>query len=247
MCPLALGTQTAGSVIRPAPSFCGVFGFKPTYGAIPRTGVLKLSRTLDQLGFFARSVEDLALLGEQLVGWDEDDPDTRPRAHPPLIETARAEPPLPPQLAFVKGPAWDRATDETKQAFAELVSALGEHVFEVDMAESTAPCARLPPNHHGSGDGGEPRPRVGKRARPDIGFAARATRARARDQGAGLPERAGAHCAAQRRVRESSSNAAKRSSRRRRRAPRRAGWSRPAIRPSARFGHCAACRRSICR
>ncbi|MGA7985059.1 MAG: amidase [Burkholderiales bacterium] len=138
MVPLALGSQTNGSVIRPA-SFCGVYGFKPTHGLIPRTGVLKLSRTLDQLGFFARSVEDLALLGEQLVGWDEDDLDTRPRARPPLVQTTCAEPPLPPQLAFVKGPAWDRAADETRQAFAELVSALGEHVFEVDMAESTAP------------------------------------------------------------------------------------------------------------
>ncbi|MGA8006909.1 MAG: amidase [Burkholderiales bacterium] len=136
MVPLALGSQTNGSVIRPA-SFCGVYGFKPTHGLIPRTGVLKLSRTLDQLGFFARSVEDLALLGEQLVGWDEDDLDTRPRARPPLVETACAEPPLPPQLAFVKGPAWDRATDETRQAFGELVSTLSERVFEVDMAEST--------------------------------------------------------------------------------------------------------------
>ena len=138
MVPLALGSQTNGSVIRPA-SFCGAYGFKPTLGLIPRTGVLKLSGTLDQIGGFTRSVEDLALLGEQLIGWDEDDPDTRPRARPPLVETACAEPPLPPQLAFVKGPAWDRATEETKEAFAELVSALGDHVFEVDMAESTQP------------------------------------------------------------------------------------------------------------
>ncbi len=137
MVPLALGSQTNGSVIRPA-SFCGVYGFKPTHGLVPRTGVLKLSRTLDQLGFFARSIEDLALLGEQLMGYDEDDPDTRPRARPPLLEVARTEPPLPPQLAFVKGPAWDRASEETNQAFAELVSALSDSVFEVDMAESTA-------------------------------------------------------------------------------------------------------------
>jgi len=136
MVPLALGSQTNGSVIRPA-SFCGVYGFKPTHGLIPRTGVLKLSRTLDQVGGFARSIEDLALLGEQLIGWDEDDPDTRPRARPPLVETACAEPPLPPQLAFVKGPAWERASEETKQAFAELVAALSDRVFEVDMAGST--------------------------------------------------------------------------------------------------------------
>jgi Asp-tRNA(Asn)/Glu-tRNA(Gln) amidotransferase A subunit family amidase len=136
MVPLALGSQTNGSVIRPA-SFCGVYGFKPTHGLIPRTGVLKLSRTLDQLGVFARSIEDAALLGEQLVGWDEDDPDTRPRARPPLVKTACAEPPLPPQLAFVKGPAWDRASEETKQAFAELAAALSDTVFEVDIAGST--------------------------------------------------------------------------------------------------------------
>lgn len=135
MVPLALGSQTNGSVIRPA-SFCGVYGFKPTHGLIPRTGVLKLSRTLDQMGGFARSIEDLALLGEQLIGWDEDDPDTRPRARPPLVEMACAEPPLPPQLAFVKGPVWERASEETKQAFAELVSALSDSVFEVDIAGS---------------------------------------------------------------------------------------------------------------
>jgi len=136
MVPLALGSQTNGSVVRPA-SFCGVYGFKPTHGLIPRTGVLKLSRTLDQLGVFGRSVEDVALVAEQLVGWDEDDPDTRPRARPALVETACAEPPLPPHLAFVRGPAWERASEETKQAFAELVAALSDSVFEVDIAGST--------------------------------------------------------------------------------------------------------------
>jgi Asp-tRNA(Asn)/Glu-tRNA(Gln) amidotransferase A subunit family amidase len=136
MVPLALGSQTNGSVIRPA-SFCGVYGFKPTHGLIPRTGVLTLSRTLDHVGLFARTVEDIALLGEQLAGWDEADPDTRPLARPPLLETACAEPPLPPHLAFVKGPAWDRASEETKLAFAELAEALRDCVFEVDLAEST--------------------------------------------------------------------------------------------------------------
>src|SRR6476646_5195992 len=70
MVPLALGSQTAGSTIRPA-SFCGVYGFKPTHGLIPRTGVLQLSRTLDHIGLFARSVDDIALIAEQLVGDDE--------------------------------------------------------------------------------------------------------------------------------------------------------------------------------
>src|SRR5919106_1593164 len=92
MVPLALGSQTAGSVIRPA-AFCGVYGFKPTHGLIPRTGILTLSRTLDHVGLFARSLEDIALLLEQLQGYDEGDPDTRPRARIPFREIAREEPP----------------------------------------------------------------------------------------------------------------------------------------------------------
>ena len=80
MVPLALGSQTNGSVIRPA-AFCGVYGFKPTHGLISRHGILKLSPALDQVGVFARTLEDVALLAEQLTGYDERDPDTRPRAH----------------------------------------------------------------------------------------------------------------------------------------------------------------------
>ena len=76
MCPLALGTQTNGSVIRPA-SFCGVVGFKPTHGLISRAGVLMQSRTLDHVGVFAREVADVALLADVLAGYDPGDPDTR--------------------------------------------------------------------------------------------------------------------------------------------------------------------------
>ena len=61
MVPLALGSQTGGSIIRPA-SYCGVFGFKPTFGVIPRTGMLKTSDTLDTVGCFARSIDDIKLL-----------------------------------------------------------------------------------------------------------------------------------------------------------------------------------------
>ena len=60
MVPAALGSQTAGSIMRPA-SFCGVYGFKPTLGLVPRAGVLMQSHTLDTVGLYARSIEDLAL------------------------------------------------------------------------------------------------------------------------------------------------------------------------------------------
>ena len=61
MVPLALGSQTTGSTIRPA-SFCGVYGFKPTHGLIARHGMFQLSRTLDHVGLFARTLDDVALL-----------------------------------------------------------------------------------------------------------------------------------------------------------------------------------------
>ena len=83
MVPLALGSQTNGSVIRPA-AFCGVYGFKPTHGLIPRPGVFQLSRRSTTWASSPAPVEDIALLAEQLVGFDERDPDSRPRARIPL-------------------------------------------------------------------------------------------------------------------------------------------------------------------
>jgi Asp-tRNA(Asn)/Glu-tRNA(Gln) amidotransferase A subunit family amidase len=137
MIPLALGSQTNGSVIRPA-AFCGVVGFKPTHGLISRQGVLTLSRTLDHIGLFARTIDDIAVLAEQLVGYDERDPDTRPRARIPFVKVSAEEPPLPPMFAFVKTPHWERAENELKEAFAELVEHLGDRVEEVELFPSAA-------------------------------------------------------------------------------------------------------------
>src|SRR5258706_5190378 len=131
MVPLALGSQTAGSTIRPA-AFCGVYAFKPTHGLVPRTGILQLSRTLDHVGLFARTLEDVALLAEAVAGYHEGDADSRPRARIAFRETLAEEPPIPPMLAFVKTPHWDRADADTKEALAELVETLGDRVEEVD-------------------------------------------------------------------------------------------------------------------
>ena len=76
----------------PPASFCGVVGFKPSYGLIPRTGVLTTSATLDHVGVFARSVEDAALLADVLAGWDEGDPTTRPDAAARLAPRRRLGP-----------------------------------------------------------------------------------------------------------------------------------------------------------
>lgn len=132
MVPLAVGTQTGGSVIRPA-AFCGVVGFKPTFGLIPRTGVLRTSRRLDTVGTFGRTVEDAALLADVLAGHDPADPDTAPAPPPRLLDTALSEPPVTPQLAFVKTPAWTGVQADCAEGFAELVAALGESCDEVAL------------------------------------------------------------------------------------------------------------------
>ena len=132
MVPLAVGTQTGGSVIRPA-SFCGVTGFKPSFGAIPRTGVLMQSPTLDTVGVFAASPLDAALLAEVLMGHDPGDRATVPAPVPHLLEVARSAPPVKPVLAFVRPPGWDKADPELHAAFEELVAALGDQVFEAPL------------------------------------------------------------------------------------------------------------------
>ena len=134
MVPLAIGTQTNGSVIRPA-SYCGVYGYKPSYGRISRHRVLQQSRPLDQVGVFARTIEDAALIAESIMAFDERDPDTQMRARPKLVETLAAEPPFNPRLAFVKTPVWDQAETDTKEAVSELVAHLGENVGEVDLSD----------------------------------------------------------------------------------------------------------------
>jgi len=134
MVPLAIGTQTNGSVIRPA-SYCGIIGFKPSHGLIPRAGVLALSAPLDTVGTFARSLEDVALLTEALIAHDPSDKDTRARAHPPLSRTVAEEPPMTPTIAFAKTAVWDQADRETQEAFTELVELLGNDCHDLPLSE----------------------------------------------------------------------------------------------------------------
>ncbi len=134
MVALAIGTQTNGSVIRPA-SFCGVVGFKPSFGTIPRTGILPQAPSLDTVGVFARTVEDAALLADALAGHDPADSATQLAPSPRLLEAARTDPPVTPAIAFVKGPAWNEADPETQRAFADLANALGAACEEVVLPQ----------------------------------------------------------------------------------------------------------------
>nr|MDJ0613101.1 amidase [Rhizobiaceae bacterium] len=98
--PLSIGTQTNGSVIRPA-SYCGTYGFKPTRGIIPRTGVLQTSKSLDQIGVFGRSLEDVALLAEVLGCYDPADEKSYARPRPQMVESMNCEPPADPDIAWL--------------------------------------------------------------------------------------------------------------------------------------------------
>lgn len=136
MAPLALGTQTMGSVIRPA-AFCGIVGYKPSFGLVPRSGVMEQAASLDTVGGMGRSVDDVALLVEVMQGPDANDPAATGSVRPPLLATARQEWPLPPMFAFIKTHAWDSTDAATREGFGELVEQLGAQVSEVTIDHTT--------------------------------------------------------------------------------------------------------------
>jgi Asp-tRNA(Asn)/Glu-tRNA(Gln) amidotransferase A subunit family amidase len=125
LAPLALGTQTLGSVIRPA-AFNGVVGFKPSFGAIPRVGVHPLSPSLDHVGFFARRVDDVAYALSLLRGTSDNDLHGRPL---PAFEIS-PEYGLPalekPRLAVVRFSKWSRAEPEQQRVFDDAIAILRE-------------------------------------------------------------------------------------------------------------------------
>ncbi len=136
--PLATGTQTAGSVIRPA-SYCGVLGFKPTFGAFPRDGVMPLSATLDTVGVFARTIEDLVLVAGVLASADPREVTIR-IARPLTADRDIAE----PRLAFARTPFWGRIEPDAREAIDQAIDAArqgGVTLQELDLGEPLAALA----------------------------------------------------------------------------------------------------------
>ncbi|WP_300035064.1 amidase [uncultured Roseobacter sp.] len=123
--PLAIGTQTNGSVIRPA-SFCGTFGFKPTRGMIPRTGVLQTSVSLDQLGTFGRTLGDVALLADAISGYDQRDPVSFPRARPDMTAGAAAEALMEPNFVWFDLPFNDRLSEAAAEGLEGVMEIIGD-------------------------------------------------------------------------------------------------------------------------
>jgi len=138
MVPLAIGTQTNGSMIRPA-SFCGVVGYKPSFGRIARGGVLRQSPTLDQIGVFARNIDDAATLAEALFGPDPSDAATVQAPTPPLAAIAAQEPPTPLRLAWTRTPWWHRVAADAQAAFDGWVRQLGSAIEAVELPAEAQP------------------------------------------------------------------------------------------------------------
>jgi Asp-tRNA(Asn)/Glu-tRNA(Gln) amidotransferase A subunit family amidase len=122
----ALGSQTNGSVVRPA-AFCGVVGYKPSHGIISTDGVMPYAPTLDTVGIFARNVGDATLLASVCA----------PAARPLPAESGSL--PRPPRLAAVRSPVWDAASAPQKKQFADNLAALRRAGAEVTEAELPEP------------------------------------------------------------------------------------------------------------
>jgi aspartyl-tRNA(Asn)/glutamyl-tRNA(Gln) amidotransferase subunit A len=138
MVPVSLGTQTAGSVIRP-PSYCGLAGIKPTFGRVSVRGVVPLSWTQDHVGFMARSVEDLALVLQIVAGHDPADASTA--ADPVPDYRAALARPRPPRVGLLREFFLEKCDAEvarvTRDAVGRLTAA-GATVEELKLPASFA-------------------------------------------------------------------------------------------------------------
>lgn len=133
MVPLSVGSQTVGSMIRPG-SFCGVFAYKPTFASITRRGMKLLSRRLDHVGVYARSVEDLALLGDVLMVHDPEDDDMLARPGRDLVGNLAAMDRFSPKrLAFVRSPVWEQADTDAQRAYEDYIRSLGNTIGELEL------------------------------------------------------------------------------------------------------------------
>ena len=135
--PLAVGTQTGGSVIRPA-SFCGTYGFKPTRGVISRSGVFRTSASLDQVGVFGATLDDVALLTHVLGCYDQSDPDSFARPRPDMLHGARSDAPVEPDIAWFDLPFHDRLDKDAAEGLEQVIEALGPRIERFPAAPQLA-------------------------------------------------------------------------------------------------------------
>ena len=131
MAPLSVGSQTGGSIIRPA-SYCGVVGYKPSYGLISKTGALKTSEKLDTVGVFGKTVEDVALLAKTLIKKDLYDPTTIHFAADNMIESCKKEPNFEPKFIFYKTDKWKDMHKDSRDAFEFFIKKFQKYIEVFD-------------------------------------------------------------------------------------------------------------------
>ena len=127
MAPLSIGSQTGGSVIRPA-SYCGVVGYKPTYGLISRNGVLKTSEKLDHIGMFGKTVEDVALLAKVLIKKDKFDSATVDYSADGLLEETKKGPLFEPKFIFYKTDYWKNVEKKSREVFEYFIKSFKNNI-----------------------------------------------------------------------------------------------------------------------
>ena len=131
MAPLSIGSQTNGSTIRPA-SYCGVVGYKPSYGLISRYGILKQSDKLDQVGIFGKSVEDVALLAKVLIKKDLFDPSTIHYSAEDMMDVCRKGPLFDPKFIFYKTKNWKNIDKESQKSFEIFIKTFKKNIEVFD-------------------------------------------------------------------------------------------------------------------
>ena len=131
MAPLSIGSQTGGSVIRPA-SYCGVVGYKPSYGLISRNGVLRTSYALDHIGVFGKTVEDVALLAKVLIKKDSYDQATVYYSAEDMLEVCRKKPLFEPKFIFYKTDSWKKIDKKSRESFEFFIKAFKKNIEVFD-------------------------------------------------------------------------------------------------------------------
>lgn len=143
MCTATIGTQTGGSLIRPA-AYCGIAALKPTFGRVSRSGVLPVSEHLDHVGPLTNSVADLALLMNVLAGYDETDPHSAEEpAEDFTRDLGRAH---PPRIGLIEAYFWDNASEEIIAATNDAIERLraaGAEIVAIALPESFAEVAEM--------------------------------------------------------------------------------------------------------
>ena len=131
MAPVSIGSQTGGSIIRPA-SYCGVVGYKPTFGLISRNGVLRTSYNLDHMGVFGRSVEDVAMLAKVLIKKDKYDPATIHYSADNFVEETKKGPLFEPKFIFYKTEYWKLIDKKSKGVFEYFIKSFPKNIEVFD-------------------------------------------------------------------------------------------------------------------